>query len=312
MKSKIFRIFTLVLCLSLLLYVPAMASGDLAFGTQDGYAFIDECSLYAVGKVIVPSSYNGYPVTTMAPYAFMDCKQIAEIVLPDGFEKIECGAFDRCTALKTINIPDSVTEIEFAAFRDCTSLQSISIPDSVTSMSGHVFSGCSSLSVANIPAGVDEIGFELFKNCTSLKEITIPANVEWIWDQAFYGCTGLQTVRFEGNAPFFGLDIFASDEGAGTVTVTAYYPADNDTWDEEVFDDFGGKVTWVPYGDDKVEGDVSGDGKVNMADVAKIFAHVRKKKVITDSEILLIADMNGDGKINMGDVSMLFKAVRAV
>ena len=31
------------------------------------------------------------------------------------------------------------------------------------------------------------------------------------------------------------------------VTATAYYPAGNITWTEDVMKDYGGKITWVPY-----------------------------------------------------------------
>lgn len=57
-------------------------------------------------------------------------------------------------------------------------------------------------------------------------------------------------------------------------------------------------------------GDVSGDGKINIGDVSKVFAHVRKKNNLTDEEALASADVNGDGKINLGDVARIFAHVR--
>ena len=52
-------------------------------------------------------------------------------------------------------------------------------------------------------------------------------------------------------------------------------------------------------------GDVSGDGKVNMGDVAKVYAHTRGRALITDPAALAAADTNGDGKINLGDTSRI-------
>lgn len=59
-----------------------------------------------------------------------------------------------------------------------------------------------------------------------------------------------------------------------------------------------------------VTGDVSGDGKVNIVDVSKVFAHVRKKSILTDAAALAVADVNGDEKINLGDVARIFAHVR--
>ena len=41
------------------------------------------------------------------------------MVVPQGAERIEMGAFSSCVSLKSVTIPDSVTEIGIAAFADC-------------------------------------------------------------------------------------------------------------------------------------------------------------------------------------------------
>ena len=55
----------------------------------------------------------------------------------------------------------------------------------------------------------------------------------------------------------------------------------------------------------KLPGDVSGDGKVNMGDVAKAYAHTRGTAPLTNSDALTLLDTNGDGKLNLGDVSKI-------
>lgn len=55
----------------------------------------------------------------------------------------------------------------------------------------------------------------------------------------------------------------------------------------------------------KLLGDVSGDGKVNMGDVAKSYAHIKTTAPLTSSNALTALDTNGDGKINLGDVSRI-------
>ena len=73
-------------------------------------------------ELVVPSSYNGFKVTSIGE-----------------------GGFHNCTGLTIITIPDSVTSIGAYAFSSCTGLTSITIPDSVTSIGGGAFAGCTNL-----------------------------------------------------------------------------------------------------------------------------------------------------------------------
>lgn len=57
----------------------------------------------------------------------------------------------------------------------------------------------------------------------------------------------------------------------------------------------------------RIPGDVTGDGKVNVADVSNLYAYVRGTKTITDPDALTAADLTGDRKINIADVSRLYE-----
>ena len=50
----------------------------------------------------------------------------------------------------------------------------------------------------------------------------------------------MKTINFEGKAPRI-------DDSFCNVTATAYYPADDPTWTDEVKQDYGGNITWVAY-----------------------------------------------------------------
>lgn len=60
----------------------------------------------------------------------------------------------------------------------------------------------------------------------------------------------------------------------------------------------------------RITGDVTGDDKITLSDVSRLFKHVRGKQIITDEETLSACDVTGDGKITLSDVSKLFKYVR--
>lgn len=58
-----------------------------------------------------------------------------------------------------------------------------------------------------------------------------------------------------------------------------------------------------------VKGDVTGDGKVNIMDVAKLYAHVKGTE-LTDPYALSCGDTTDDGKINIMDVAKLYAYVK--
>ena len=59
-------------------------------------------------------------------------------------------------------------------------------------------------------------------------------------------------------------------------------------------------------------GDATGDGRVVISDVARVYAHVRKTNLITDEYLLKCADALSDGRVNVGDVSRLYGHIRNI
>ena len=57
-------------------------------------------------------------------------------------------------------------------------------------------------------------------------------------------------------------------------------------------------------------GDISGDGRLNVGDVARLYGHIKKTAVITDEYILQCMDLTGDGRINVGDTARLYAKIR--
>ena len=56
-------------------------------------------------------------------------------------------------------------------------------------------------------------------------------------------------------------------------------------------------------------GDITGDGRVNVGDVSKLYAHIRGSTPIDDDYQLLCANVNG-GTLNIGDVSALYAHIK--
>ena len=160
-----------------------------------------------------------------------------------------------------------------------------------------------------------------------------------------YGSAGVDVFRVVGNADWMGNWDSASDAGLMEQVRTGLYrkifknvaPGDyefritkNGTWDESWGNDIsnycinvvrtcdvtvffnyhnGEGTAWVEY-ESLLMGDVTGDGRLNMGDVAMVFAHVRDVTAMTDEKTLARADFNRDGKINVGDVAGIYAYVR--
>ena len=59
-----------------------------------------------------------------------------------------------------------------------------------------------------------------------------------------------------------------------------------------------------------LKGDVTGDGRVNVGDTSRVYAHVKGTSKITDEYALKCADVTGDGRINVGDTSKIYAHVK--
>ena len=84
-------------------------------------------------------------VKVIGNWAFVECKSLININIPNSVTTIGDSAFWGCDFLVNINIPNSVTTIGDSAFAFCDSLTSINIPNSVTTIEDGAFYGCENL-----------------------------------------------------------------------------------------------------------------------------------------------------------------------
>lgn len=136
--------------------------------------------------IIIPSYYNGKPVTTIADGAFMNNEQIVSVVIPDGVLTIEGGAFRGCTSLESITISNTVTRIGEYAFFKCAGLTSITLPANLKVVETYAFAECISLSEVILPYGITNIKKKAFYGTVSLQSISLPESLEDIGERAFY------------------------------------------------------------------------------------------------------------------------------
>ncbi len=178
-----------------------------------------------LSNIVIPSSYNGKPVTTIVKFGFANedysdvrCCNLISITLPNTITTIDDYAFRYCSSLTSISIPSSVTSIGDNAFCGC-SLTSISIPSGVTSIGSHTFAGCSSLTSISISSGVTSIGAYAFSYCSSLTSISIPSSVTSIDNYAFSDCSSLTSINIPSSVTSIGIYAF---NGCSSLTYNEY------------------------------------------------------------------------------------------
>ena len=187
-------------------------------------------------------------ITTIGSMAFGFC-DISEIVLPDGISTIGGSAFMACSNLERINTPNSLVNMGDSVFHDCSSLSEFTLPTTVTKIGVGWFAGCSNLKSIEIPESVTSIEQEAFYGCSSLESVIIPQNVISIGANAFAYCSNIRSITFSGDAPYIesGSDDYDMNAFIEVKSI-AYYPSNNATWKSNVKQQYGGELTWVPYG----------------------------------------------------------------
>lgn len=115
--------------LPLALPVKAASVNGLTYEIVDGQVTIMDCTDSVSGKLIIPDTIEGYPVTVIGIDAFSRCTGLTSVTIPNSVTRIRANAFYYCTGLTSVTIPDSVTAIDDYAFSGCTALTAVHISD---------------------------------------------------------------------------------------------------------------------------------------------------------------------------------------
>ena len=90
---------------------------DFKYEVDDGKVTVTRYT-GAGGDVVVHSTINKMPVTSIGAYAFRECTGLTSIHLPNSIKTIGDWAFARCHSLTSISLPDGCS-IGEGAFEGC-------------------------------------------------------------------------------------------------------------------------------------------------------------------------------------------------
>ena len=135
-----------------------------------------------------------------APW-YSDRDKIKIVVIEDGVTSIGNNAFLRCRNIISIKIPNSVTSIGERAFESCETLRGVEIPNSVTSIGNRAFSYCDALPEVTIPNSVKSIGDRAFEFNKRLVYITFMGSTPpELGKDVFYEVNELVSVKVPANS----------------------------------------------------------------------------------------------------------------
>ena len=206
------------------------------------------CETSTTGAVTIPSTVNGYTVTSIGYGAFDQCR-ISSISIPNTVKTIYGRAFNDCSNLESIYIPVSVTNIaegsgsggafspeyltnivvaegnsNYDSRNNCNAIIKTStkkliygcdntiIPNDIKQIGTWAFADCKGLKNITIPSGVWKIGESAFRRATNLVSITIPETVTTIDSYAFDGCSQLVNIDIPQSITSLGTGVFNGTE----------------------------------------------------------------------------------------------------
>ncbi len=220
--------------------LPTISSTESASDLQyQQIAGKDEYCVMGIGlaagnDIVIPSTYNGKPVTEIGESAFANT-YITSIKIPDSVTVIGDFAFDECDNLTSIEIPNGVTSIGEDAFGNCLNLTSIEIPNSVTSIGDFAFSYCSNLTSVEIPNSVTSIGYGAFSGCSNLTSVVINGSLTSNGGYTFGGCASLTSVVIDDSLISIEGYMFKDCDNLTSV----YYKGTVEDWDSININDDG-------------------------------------------------------------------------
>ncbi len=140
------------------------------------------------GDMVIPAHIRcrwvRYRVTDLDSNAFDNCSNLMHIVLPEGLERIGCGAFSACNRLSdTLVIPRSLKVLESNAFDDCHSLTVLvwkaldCTTGTLPNLNDQFFYRCNSLKKAIVDDSVYVLPARIFNDMSWLEEIEIPNHI---------------------------------------------------------------------------------------------------------------------------------------
>ncbi len=197
--------------------------------------FTREDLLTVPETLVLPSSYEGLPVTGILPgieafrylatdsHYSLGLSNLKNIVIPNTFTEIANQAFYWCRTIEnyTFEEPCNITRIGTGAFYSNIALKSFTFPSTVTEIGDGAFLYCEGLQRLDMSAlSITEIKESAFMRCLALEELLLPPTVEIIHAKAFQNCFRLSEINLPEGLKYIGTGAFGNYNGDETMALS--------------------------------------------------------------------------------------------
>lgn len=179
------------------------AKSDYELEEREQGVVISKFRGFEVEDVVVPNTIDDKRIIGIGEEAYKDCKKMKTLVISEGIEFIEKGAFANCENLTKAVLPYTINSIGsskrlrssfYGTFQGCRKLASVNMPSGLTVIESQAFFGCSSLTKIILPVHLSKIGHYAFCHCSNLNYIQFPLSLKQIGQSAFESCSSLPAV----------------------------------------------------------------------------------------------------------------------
>ena len=176
--------------------------------TQIGKSAFERSGLL---KVTLPAGVQDIP-----EWAYANCHDLVEAILPEGVVNVGWNAFENCTGLKTVGLPSTLDSgFTGSAFTNCRAIEKMIV--NCTAQFGQFMDYQDSLKTVEFGALATEVPAYAFKGCTKLTSVTLSNSITKIGKDAFSGCSALTSVTIPSSVTYIEGEAFS---GSGLVEVT--------------------------------------------------------------------------------------------
>lgn len=179
------------------LYARWYAAFKFTLLSDNTYSVTRGADISRLNDIVIPSSYDGRPVTVVDGYAFRYCYNLRSVSIPNTVTLVESTAFYFCSGLESVSVyeVEGIKEIMYKSHEGV-----LLYNDPMEGAWSVAYYPPKKAGEYAIPEGVGIIPLKAFASALVTK-VTIPSTVTRIGANAFYNCQKLAAVVFSGNAP---------------------------------------------------------------------------------------------------------------
>lgn len=201
---------------------PVAGSEGLRIKEYDDSCIIADIGTFSGTELIVPSHYNGKPVTSIDEDALSN-DTMTSLFIPWTIRSIGEDAVSGSQKLETVTFSEGLLGIGYGAFGSCFSLKSVTLPSTLERVGNSAFRECTALEEVTI-TGNPDIGNNAFLSCSSLKKVTFTGNLGTVYslkNSAFEFDASLEEVVFAEGLETIGAFSFSGCSSLGRIVLPA-------------------------------------------------------------------------------------------